>query len=405
MNINYLSRLTHNNAKSGNYNSALKKTSSPFIITFDADMAPTRDFITKTLPYFFENNANVGLVQAPQSFINPDIFQYRFKLENSIPFEQEYFYHELQIAKNKTNSTVCCGTNTIFLRQALKDAGGFATGTISEDIATGMIIESKGYKCIAINDILAYGENTNSLDGFIKQRSRWARGCVQMLKKYKIINLKGLSIRQKLEYLSCVSYWFFGFKRMIYMITPLLFSILGIIIIDCDLKTFLALWLPAYILKRFTLDKSEHNKRSATWNKIYETIMAPVLSKEVLKEFFGFGSSIFEVTPKSKQISNKMSKLNKKLLLSHTTLLLLNILGFVLSLFRLYDNSLSAYILSFVWTISNIFYLIIAVIFDCKTKPHTYDNFIPNKINKYSLKSIFLIFINRKKDTKTCQSI
>ena len=121
---------------------------------------------------------------------------------------------------------------------------------------------------------------------------------------------------------------------MIYMLTPLLFTIFGIIIVDCDLKTFIALWLPQYLLKRFTLDKSEHNKRSATWNKIYETILAPILSKEVIKELFGFSNKKFEVTPKNLYANNKMTKQNKKLLLSHTLLLLLNIVGLILSIFE-----------------------------------------------------------------------
>ena len=176
LNINYLTRTTNKDSKSGNYNSALKKTTSPYIATFDADMAPLPDFLLTTLPYFLSSTQKIGFVQTPQSFTNPDIFQYRFKLEDNIPFEQDYFYHELQIAKNTTNSAVCCGTNTLFSREALNKTNGFATGTISEDIATGMLIESKGYKCIAINDIKAYGTSTNDLDSFIKQRSRWARG-------------------------------------------------------------------------------------------------------------------------------------------------------------------------------------------------------------------------------------
>ena len=83
-------------------------------------------------------------------------------MQNKIPFEQDYFYHSIQIAKNKTNSVVYCGTNALFSRQSLKDANGFATGTLSEDIATGMIIESKGYKGIALNKIGAYGICVNS---------------------------------------------------------------------------------------------------------------------------------------------------------------------------------------------------------------------------------------------------
>ena len=117
-----------------------------------------------------------------------------------------------------------------------------------------MIIESKGYKGIALNKIGAYGICVNDFSAFAKQRTRWARGCIQMLKKYKILTIKGLSIRQKLEYMSCVSYWFFGIRRLIYLLAPLLFSIFGIIVVDCNLLTFISIWLPTYVLKRFGLD-------------------------------------------------------------------------------------------------------------------------------------------------------
>lgn len=396
--INYLSRVTNKNAKAGNYNHALPHLTSPFVATFDADMAPTPDFLLTTLPFFYEGKEEVGFVQLPQSFTNPDIFQYRFGLANKIPFEQDYFYHTIQIAKNVTNSAIYCGTNTLFSRKALDSCNGFATGTISEDIATGMMIESKGYKCLALDNVEAYGTAVNDLTGFVKQRSRWARGCIQILKKYKILRNKGLSFRQKLEYLSCISYWFFGVRRMVYLLTPLLFSIFGIIIVDCNLATFIALWLPTYILKRFTLDIIEGNKRSSTWNKIYETILAPVLYKEALKELFGFGSTKFEVTPKFAP-SSKMSKTNKKLLASHLVLLILNIIGLIMCLVRIKTAGITIYVLSLLWIISNIFYLTTSVIFDLKYKPVEYKNFIPNKVKVFKKVSSALIFFNtnRKK--------
>ncbi|MBE5806148.1 MAG: glycosyltransferase [Clostridiales bacterium] len=392
LDINYISRTSNKNAKAGNYNHALQQINSPYIATFDADMAPTPDFIYKTLPFFFEENNKIGFVQLPQSFNNPDIFQYRFKAYNKIPFEQDYFYHSIQIAKNATNSAIYCGTNTLFSREALNSCNGFATKTISEDIATGMLIESNGYKCLALDDIEAYGSSVTDLTGFIKQRSRWARGCIQILKNYKILKNKGLSFRQKLEYLSCISYWFFGLRRMIYLLTPLLFSIFGIIIIDCNLTTFIALWLPAYILKRFTLDILENKKRSSTWNKIYETILTPILFKETLKEFFGFSNTKFEVSPKYSS-SSKMSKTNFKLLISHLLLLSFNIIGLIMCIFKIKKLGISIYILPLLWLISNIFYLIISVIFDCKIKYYQYEDFTPNKVNKYKKFSIFKIFI------------
>ena len=402
--VNYLSRITNKNAKAGNYNHALNHITSPFVATFDADMAPTPNFLLTTLPFFFTSTDEIGFVQLPQSFNNPDIFQLRFKLENKIPFEQDYFYHSIQIAKNTTNSAIYCGTNALFSRKALNSCNGFATGTISEDIATGMMIESKGYKCLALNNVEAYGTAVNDLSGFVKQRSRWARGCVQILKKYNILKNKGLSFKQKIEYLSCISYWFFGIRRMVYLLTPLLFSIFGVIIVDCNLTTFISIWLPTYILKRFTLDIFEGNKRSSTWNKIYETILTPVLCKEVLKEFFGFGNTKFEVTPKSSQ-NLKMSKTNKQLLISHLVLLILNILGLIMCLFRIKTSGITVYILSLLWIISNIFYLTISVIFDSRVKCTASANFIPNKISVYKKLSVLGIFFNRNKLSKNTNTI
>lgn len=402
--VNYLSRITNKNSKAGNYNHALNHITSPFVATFDADMAPTPNFLLTTLPFFFTGTDEIGFVQLPQSFNNPDIFQLRFKLENKIPFEQDYFYHSIQIAKNATNSAIYCGTNALFSRKALNSCNGFAIGTISEDIATGMMIESKGYKCLALNNVEAYGTAVNDLSGFVKQRSRWARGCVQILKKYNILKNKGLSFKQKIEYLSCISYWFFGVRRMVYLLTPLLFSIFGVIIVDCNLTTFISIWLPTYILKRFTLDIFEGNKRSSTWNKIYETILTPVLCKEVLKEFFGFGNTKFEVTPKSSQ-NLKMSKTNKQLLISHLVLLILNILGLIMCLFRIKTSGITVYILSLLWIISNIFYLTISVIFDSSVKCTASANFIPNKISVYKKLSVLGIFFNRNKLSKNTNTI
>lgn len=391
LNVNYITRLNNTDAKAGNYNHALHKISSPYVATFDADMCPTPDFLIKTIPYLIKDK-NIGFVQLPQSFKNPDIFQLRFKLENKIPFEQDYFYHSIQTAKNETNSAICCGTNVIFSRKALNDIKGFAKNTISEDIATGMLIEANGYKGLALNDVEAYGIAVNDITAFAKQRSRWARGCIQIGRNYKILNNSGLSFRQKIEYLSCISYWFFGLRRILYILAPLLFSIFGIIIVDCNLKVFLAIWFPTYLLKRFAIDFLEKNKRSSTWNKIYETILTPVIFKETLLEFFGFGNTKFDVTPKT-GINRKMTKTHKKIFATHFILWALSISGLVLSVIKVLSQGLTVYILSLVWLISNIFYLSIALIFDLKNNDRHVQNFEPNKVKKYSmLSSLAILF-------------
>jgi cellulose synthase (UDP-forming) len=107
MKINYLDRKDNKNAKAGNYNNALKKTKSPYIVVFDADMQPSKDFLMKTIPYLFYKE-NIGFIQLPQSFSNLDLYQKRFKLSNYIPFEQDYFYHRIQLSRNHNNSVIFC---------------------------------------------------------------------------------------------------------------------------------------------------------------------------------------------------------------------------------------------------------------------------------------------------------
>ncbi len=145
--VNYIKRNNNKDAKAGNYNHALKETHSPYVVTFDADMQPLPTFLMKTVPFLI-NDSNVGFAQTPQNFRNPDIYQCRFKLIGEIPHEQDYFFNKIQMAKNKTNSVIYCGTNTVFLRKALEEVGGFATESVTEDIATGILIEANGYKCI-----------------------------------------------------------------------------------------------------------------------------------------------------------------------------------------------------------------------------------------------------------------
>lgn len=400
-NVGYITREDNTNAKAGNYNNALKHTSSPYIATFDADMRPTPDFLLTTIP-FFVKSAKVGFVQLPQSFTNPDIFQLRFGLSDEIPFEQDYFYHRIQLAKNKTNSTIYCGTNAVIKREALDAIDGFALNTITEDIATGMLIEAKGYRGIALSSVQAYGNAVNDLTAFAKQRSRWGRGCIQIFKKYKILRQKGLTFRQKLDYLSAISYWFYGVRRILYLIIPLLFSLFGLMVIDCNLVVFFLLFTPQYLLKRIALDSLEDKRRSSTWNKIYEIILAPVMAKEILKELFGFGNTKFEVTPKEK-LSNKMTKTNLYLLIVHLLFLIFNILGLIVTIYKITISEYTyIFILPLIWLLTNIFYLLVAVIFDLRIRPVYYENFIPNYVEQYSIDSLFSIFssISKKKMPK-----
>ncbi|MBM7662311.1 cellulose synthase/poly-beta-1,6-N-acetylglucosamine synthase-like glycosyltransferase [Bacillus mesophilus] len=133
----------------------------------------------------------VAFVQLPQAFYNDDIYQFNLLQSKNIPNEQDLFMRLIQTGRDRFNSTIYIGSNTIFRRVALDAIGGFATGTITEDMATGMLIQSKGYKTVFHNEVLAQGLAAESLSDFLSQRIRWARGTIQTMRKWNPITLPG----------------------------------------------------------------------------------------------------------------------------------------------------------------------------------------------------------------------
>src|SRR5947209_12944433 len=89
-NVCYLTRADNRHAKAGNINHALaviRRGPDPpeFIVLFDADFVPQRDFLWRTMPLFHDET--VGLVQTPQHFFNNDPIQSNLLIGNVWPDE------------------------------------------------------------------------------------------------------------------------------------------------------------------------------------------------------------------------------------------------------------------------------------------------------------------------------
>ena len=192
-------------------NHALGLTSAPYIVTFDADMIPQSSFLLNTIPYFVdaelrergkpeEERLRLGLLQTPQSFYDPDVFQHALYSENRAPNEQDFFYRTIEPAKTATNSVIYGGSNTVLARQALEDVGGFFTESITEDFATGLLIEAAGYVSLAVPDPLASGQTPHTFREHIQQRTRWARGVIVTARKLKLWRRPDLTLAQKINY-------------------------------------------------------------------------------------------------------------------------------------------------------------------------------------------------------------
>lgn len=429
MNVNYITRTEHKDAKAGNLNNALAHTTSPLVATFDADMIPMHDFLMTCVPYFIgkveyeknssdnyifseddksdsaytkddinienglrtskrknrrkgtgkkggkrykksgiRDNGKIGFVQLPQSFYNPDLFQYNLFSENRIPNEQDYFYRDIQVARNKSNSVIYGGSNTLISREALNEIGGFYTKVITEDFATGMLIQSKGYRCYALDEIHASGLSPADLKSLIKQRERWGRGCIQTGRKLNILFRKGLNFEQKLSYLSAISYWYSGLKRLVYIVSPILYATFDVMVVKCSVIQVLIFWLPMYLFQDAALKMLSNNIRSVKWSNIYETILFPSLLPTIILESIGISQNKFSVTKKEGAEEDKEYQIKKAI--PHVILALLSVIGIFKCVRMIFDLGSLIYGILLFWLIVNFYNVVMSIFFMLGRKIH-----------------------------------
>lgn len=243
----YLRRDNNEHAKAGNLNNALRHTSADYIAIFDADHVPGKDFLSKTLGFF--KDEQVAFVQTPQDFYNLDSFQHRkHKRLNHIWTEQSLFFRVIQRGKDRWNAAFFCGSCAVVRRSALDNIGGFATGTITEDLHTSIRIHKKGYRSIYYPESLAFGVAPDSIKEFLLQRLRWGQGAMQVWRKEGIVFNTRLTIAQKLNYVASIATYFDGWQKLIFYFSPIVVLVSGIMPINVLGLEFLLHFVPYYLL-------------------------------------------------------------------------------------------------------------------------------------------------------------
>lgn len=368
LNVGYIGLEQNQDAKSGNLNNALSQTNSPLIATFDADMIPYSNFLMETVPYFIENKKQIkakkkvkplGLVQTPQSFYNADSFQFNLFSEQDIPNEQDFFSREVNVFNNAHGAAIYTGSNTVISRQAIEDAGGFPTDTITEDFELGALINMQGYKNISTLEPLASGLTPTDVSSVLKQRIRWARGVVQSVRNLKIFTSKDLTFQQKIVYLNSYLYWWSFLRRILYIFAPILFTVFNIRVVDTNFWTLLLFWLPSYCLIQLVMKDISSDVRTARWGEIQETIFAPYLVLPVLFQTIGLKETKFKVTDKGV----KQSKRDVLFIIPHMTMLVLALYGVVVFNYGKFGSEIFYGSVITFWLLSHIFNLTIACLY------------------------------------------
>ena len=300
----YIARESRDHAKAGNLNHALKQTSGELIAVFDTDHVPTSAFLRETVGFF--DNQRVAIVQTPHHFYNPDIFQRNLRLERELNNEQALFFRALQPGRDAHNSAFFAGSSGVFRRRPLMEIGGFQTDTITEDIHTSMLVHAKGYESRFLNKVLAAGLMPETFGGYLKQRTRWAIGCIQMFLKCNPMTVRGLTWSQRIDYLGSVYYFFHGIPRVICLSAPRAALLLGVSPVHATVGELVHLFGSYFFATLVMMRTVGSGTRNAFWADVYETAMCFSLSNAPIATMLRPRKPrAFVVTPKGEKLEKR----------------------------------------------------------------------------------------------------
>jgi cellulose synthase (UDP-forming) len=332
--IGYMTRDDNQHAKAGNINSALPRLDAPYIAIFDCDHIPTRSFLQITLGWFLRDS-KLGMLQTPHHFYSPDPFERNLDQFRKIPNEGELFYGVVQDGNDFWNATFFCGSCAVLRRSALDQIGGMAVETVTEDAHTSLRMQTNGWNTAYINIPQAAGLATERLSGHVKQRIRWARGMIQIMRIDNPLFAHGLSPAQRLCYFNAMTHFLYALPRLIFLTAPLIYLLFGHTNIPGYWAAILAYAFPHLALSNIANSRIQGQHRHSFWNDIYETVLAPYVLLPTLLALVNPGLGKFHVTAKGGVVNRQF--FDRHLARPFLFLIGLNLLGILCAIPRLFQ--------------------------------------------------------------------
>lgn len=355
--VQYIARPTHEHAKAGNINNALKQARGEFVTIFDCDHVPTRSFLQLTMGWFFKDK-KLAMLQTPHHFFSPDPFERNLGRFRRAPNEGTLFYGLVQDGNDMWDATFFCGSCAILRRSALDEIGGIAVETVTEDAHTSLRLHRLGYRSAYIRIPQAAGLATESLSAHIGQRIRWARGMVQIFRLDNPLFGKGLAFAQRVCYANAMLHFLSGIPRLIFLIAPLAFLLLHAYIIWAPALAIALYVLPHMVHSSLTNSRIQGKYRHSFWSEIYETVLAWYIARPTTVALLNPHKGKFNVTAKGGLVENE--HVDWVITRPYLFLVLLNLAGLGFGIWRLFNgpaDEVMTVLISLVWVLYNMIIL------------------------------------------------
>ncbi|HEV7920628.1 MAG TPA: glycosyltransferase family 2 protein, partial [Thermoanaerobaculia bacterium] len=150
---------------------------SELFAVFDADFVPPPDILTRMVPHF---EPGVGMVQARWEHLNRD---------TSLLTRVQAIYLDAHFAIESAARNFSGrffnfnGTAGIWRREAIEEAGGWSSSTLTEDLDLSYRAQLAGWRFVFLPEITVPAELPDAISGFQEQQYRWAKGSIQTARK------------------------------------------------------------------------------------------------------------------------------------------------------------------------------------------------------------------------------
>jgi cellulose synthase (UDP-forming) len=187
------------------------------VAVLDCDHVPLPQFLTATLGWF--EDEEIALVQGAQAFYNNGAFD-----DDGDTGEQGLLFNVFLRSRQAAGAgPYWCGSTAVLRVSALREVGGIATDTITEDTHTTLKLIRAGWRTAYQHQTLAVGLAPETPEQYLVQRRRRGLGAMQLITRERLVAAKRwMSWRNFIDYLGSTLWWLEGLATAVAFVVPVL---------------------------------------------------------------------------------------------------------------------------------------------------------------------------------------
>ncbi|CEH34114.1 glycosyltransferase [Romboutsia lituseburensis] len=235
--------ITGGKGKSNALNIGYQVAKGEFIAIYDADNTPEKTALRYLIQTIVRDDS-LGAVIGKFRTRN----KYKNILTKFINIETLSFQWIAQAGRRQLLGLCTIpGTNFVLRRTTIESLGGWDTKAIAEDTEISFRIYKMGQKIKYVPQSVTWEQEPETINVWIKQRTRWVKGNIYVLVKYITNIFKGKQNRVLFDILYFFSVYFLFLTSVVISDIIFVLSIFNLVEINIPFN-FLVIWILSYIL-------------------------------------------------------------------------------------------------------------------------------------------------------------